>query len=117
METIRELGLAWFLLGAGTEAGQGFAEVLKEYGVILFFFGVLMTLIPMVCVFFVAKRWMRLTTMNALGSICGGMTSTPALGSLIAVAGSDSVAAAYAATYPVALVMVVLSAQFIAVLL
>lgn len=117
METLRELGLAWFLLGAGTEAGQGFIEVLKEYGGILFLFGVLMTLIPMVLVFFIARKWMRLTTMNALGSICGGMTSTPALGSLIAVAGSDSVATAYAATYPVALVMVVLFAQFIAILL
>lgn len=117
METVRELGLAWFLLGAGTEAGQGFMAVLKEYGVVLFLFGVLMTLIPMVLVFVIARRWMKLTTMNTLGSICGGMTSTPALGSLIAVAGSDSVAAAYAATYPVALVMVVLLAQLIAILL
>ena len=44
------------------------------------------------------------------------MTSTPALGSLIAVAGSDSVATAYAATYPIALVMVVILSQFIAVI-
>lgn len=116
METLRELGLAWFLLGAGTEAGQGFVEVLKEYGLVLFLFGALMTLLPMVVVFIVAKKIMKLTTMNALGSICGGMTSTPALGTLIAVAGSDSVATAYAATYPVALVMVVLISQFIGLL-
>ena len=45
------------------------------------------------------------------------MTSTPALGSLIAVAGSDAVAAAYAAPYPIALVCVVLSSQFVALLL
>lgn len=117
LETLRELGLAWFLLGAGTEAGQGFVEVVSEYGVLLFFFGALMTLIPMIIVFVVAKKVMKLITMNALGSICGGMTSTPALGSLIAVAGSDSVATAYAATYPIALIMVVLLTQFIAILL
>lgn len=116
METLRELGLSWFLLGAGTEAGQGFVEVLKEYGVMLFLFGALMTLLPVIIVFIVAKKVMKLTTMNSLGSICGGMTSTPALGSLIAVAGSDSVATAYAATYPIALVMVVLLSQFIAVI-
>lgn len=39
METLRELGLAWFLLGAGTEAGQGFVEVVKEQGFVLFIYG------------------------------------------------------------------------------
>ena len=38
----------------------------------------------------------------------GGMTSTPALGTLINVAGTGDVAAAYASTYPVALVLIVL---------
>lgn len=117
METLRELGLAWFLLGAGTEAGQGFVEVVKEHGLVLFLYGALMTLVPMLVVFFIAKKLMKMKTMNTLGSICGGMTSTPALGSLISVAGSDAVATAYAATYPVALVCVVLSSQFIAILL
>ena len=45
---------------------------------------------------------------NNLGSITGGMTSTPALGTLISVAGTGDVAAAYASTYPVALVLIVL---------
>lgn len=117
METLRELGLAWFLLGAGTEAGQGFVEVVKEQGFVLFIYGALMTLIPMLAVFLIAKKLMKMGMMNTLGSICGGMTSTPALGSLIAVAGSDAVAAAYAATYPIALVCVVLSSQFVALLL
>ena len=44
------------------------------------------------------------------------MTSTPALGTLIAVAGTDDVASAYAATYPIALVSVVLASQFLVVL-
>ena len=45
------------------------------------------------------------------------MTSTPALGTLIGVSGTDDVASAYAATYPVALVLVVLASQLIAVLI
>ena len=56
METLRELGLAWFLLGAGTEAGQGFVEVVKEQGFVLFIYGALMTLIPMLAVFLIAKN-------------------------------------------------------------
>jgi putative transport protein len=116
METMREFGLALFLLGAGTEAGKGFIEVLVQYGAKLFIIGAVITLLPMLVVFMVAVRLMKLKTLNALGSICGGMTSTPALGALIASAGSDTVAVAYAATYPIALIMVVLSSQFIALL-
>lgn len=41
------------------------------------------------------------------------MTSTPALGTLISVTGTDDVASAYAATYPIALVCVILANQFI----
>ena len=45
------------------------------------------------------------------------MTSTPALGSLIAVAGTDDVASAYTATYPIALFGLVISSQFLILLL
>jgi putative transport protein len=58
---------------------------------------------------------MKLSTMNTLGSLCGGMTSTPALGTLISVASSDAVASAYAATYPIALIVIVLQTQTIAI--
>ena len=117
LNTMREFGLAMFLLGAGTEAGEGFVAVVHEYGVGLFLVGILMTLLPMIVVFLVAKKHMGLSTMDALGSICGGMTSTPALGTLIAVAETDAVAVSYTATYPVALIMVVLSSQLIAIFL
>ena len=45
------------------------------------------------------------------------VTSTPALGTLLAVTKTEAVAASYAATYPVALIFVVLSAQFISIFL
>ena len=48
--------------------------------------------------------------------VTGGRTSTPALGTLIKVAGTEDVVAAYAATYPVALIAVVLVSQFIIIL-
>lgn len=54
-----------------------------------------------------------LSLFNNLGSICGGMTSTPALGTLIKTANTPNVASAYAATYPIALILVVLLAQFL----
>lgn len=114
LETVRELGLVLFLLGAGVEGGAGFLQCLADNGGIkLFLVGAVITIVPMFVGYFFARKVLKLDILNTLGSICGGMTSTPALGCLIRVAGTDDVASAYAATYPFALVCVVLACQFI----
>ena len=113
LTTLREFGMVLFLVGAGCSAGNGFVEVLETYGANLFFIGMTMTMVPMVIGFLIAVRIFKLMPFTALGTICGGMTSTPALGSLISVAGSDMIAAAYAATYPIALVCIVLASQIV----
>ena len=117
LECLREFGLALFLIGAGVEAGAGFVEILREEGLVLFIYGALITLIPMFVGYFFAAKVLKLSLFNSLGSICGGMTSTPSLGTLIRVTETDDVASAYAATYPVALVFVVLGCQFIGIFL
>lgn len=113
LKVVREVGLALFLMGAGTGAGQGFLEVLKERGVALFLWGALMTLLPMIVGYVLAVKVFKIDVLSALGSICGGMTSTPALGTLMQVTRTEAVAVAYAATYPLALIMVVLCCEFI----
>ena len=117
LKTMRELGLMLFLIGAGVDGGHGFVETLQAEGAMLFVYGAIMTLVPMIVGYFVAAKLLKLSLFNNLGSITGGMTSTPALGTLISVAGTDDVASAYAATYPIALVSVVLCSQFIVILM
>lgn len=117
LETLRELGLVLFLIGAGTGAGGGFIAVVGEYGVSLFLIGAVITLVPMIIGYVIARRMFKLALLDSLGSICGGMTSTPALGTLINAAGTEYVAAAYAATYPVALICVVLACQITALVM
>ena len=117
LEVLREFGLVLFLMGAGTNAGKGFVEILMQYGAALFFLGAVMTLLPMVIGYILATKLVSMDILNSLGAICGGMTSTPALGTLLAVTKTEAVAASYAATYPVALIFVVLSAQFISIFL
>lgn len=116
LDVVREVGLALFLMGAGTNAGQGFLEILAQYGVMLFLLGAVMTIAPMIIGYILAVKVFKIDVLNALGSICGGMTSTPALGTLMAVTKTEAVAIAYAATYPLALIMVVLCCQFIPIL-
>ena len=119
LKTFREFGLMLFLVGAGVEGGVELVAQIaaSEYGVMLvvygFIAGAIMTIIPMVVGYLFAKKICKLPLLNNLGSITGGMTSTPALGTLIGVAGTDDVAGAYASTYPIALVLVVLASQLI----
>ena len=113
LNVVRELGLALFLMGAGTDAGQGFIKTLGEHGIALFLWGAAMTLVPMIVGYVLAVKVFKIDVLSALGSICGGMTSTPALGTLMQVTKTEAVAVAYAATYPLALIMVVLCCQFL----
>ncbi len=113
LECLRELGLMIFLIGAGVAGGANFVKYFKP---IYFLYGALMTLVPMIVGFIIATKILKLSLLNSLGSITGGMTSTPALGTLIHVAKTEDVASAYAATYPIALLAVVLVSQFMIVI-
>ena len=113
LKVFRELGLMLFLIGAGVPGG---ADFVKYFDPMYFVYGVIMTIVPMIIGYLFAKHVLKLSLLNTLGSITGGMTSTPALGTLINVAKTEDVAAAYAATYPIALIVVVLVSQFLIIL-
>ena len=113
LKVFRELGLMLFLIGAGIPGGADFVEF---FDIMYFVYGVIMTIVPMIVGYLFAKYVLKLNLLNSLGSITGGMTSTPALGTLISTAGTEDVAAAYAATYPIALIAVVLVSQFLIIL-
>ncbi len=113
LKLFRELGLVLFLVGAGVPGG---AEFIANFDPMYFVYGIIMTLVPLIIGYVFAKYVLKLSLLNNLGSITGGMTSTPALGTLIQTAGTEDVAAAYAATYPVALIAVVLVSQFLIIL-
>lgn len=113
LKLFRELGLVLFLVGAGIPGG---AEFVENFDGMYFVYGIFMTIVPMIIGYLFAKYVLKLSLLNNLGSITGGMTSTPALGTLIGTAGTEDVAASYAATYPIALIAVVLVSQFLILL-
>ena len=112
LKLFRELGLVLFLVGAGIPGG---AEFVANFDPMYFVYGIVMTIVPMIIGYLFAKYVLKLSLLNNLGSITGGMTSTPALGTLIGVSGTEDVAAAYAATYPIALIAVVLVSQLLVI--
>ncbi len=122
LRVLRELGLAFFLLGAGFEGGVALVEEISKAGgagIVIwgFFGGAVMTIAPMIAGYFLGRYLLKLPLLNNLGSITGGMTSTPALGTLISTAETDDVASAYASTYPIALILIVLASQLMVTLL
>ena len=110
LKVFREFGLMLFLIGAGVSGG---AEFIAQFEAVYFLYGMIITIIPMIIGFLFAKYVLKLPLLNNLGSITGGMTSTPALGTLIGVAKTEDVASAYAATYPFSLILIVIASQLI----
>ena len=107
---LRELGLVLFLAGAGVPGGVNFVS---SFNWLYIVYGIIMATVPMILGFVLGKYVFKLSIFNNLGSITGGMTSTPALGALISTAGTDDVSSAYAATYPFALVLIVVACKLI----
>ena len=110
LNSMRELGLVLFLAGAGLPGGVNFVSAFNWLYIV---YGIIMATVPMILGFVLGKYVFKLSIFNNLGSITGGMTSTPALGALISTAGTDDVASAYAATYPFALVLIVVACKLI----
>ena len=113
LKVFREFGLLLFLIGAGISGGANFIQHFKA---VYFLYGIIMTIVPMVIGFIFAKYVLKLSLLNNLGAITGGMTSTPALGTLINTAGTENIAAAYASTYPIALIAVVIVSQVLLIM-
>ena len=113
LNLMRELGLVLFLAGAGLPGGISFVAAFDWIYIV---YGIIMATVPMILGFVLGKYVFKLSIFNNLGSITGGMTSTPALGALISTAGTDDVSSAYAATYPFALVLIVVSCNLLVML-
>jgi len=103
----RELGLLFFLAGAGTEAGKDIQAALTEHGVTPLLIGVLITLLPMVAGLLVGRYAFKLNFLTLLGVLAGGMTSTPGLSAVASKSETSIAQIAYASVYPFALVLMI----------
>ncbi|MGF1452321.1 MAG: aspartate:alanine exchanger family transporter, partial [Opitutales bacterium] len=110
---LQELGLVLFLADAGVKGGARLVETVSTHGVMVFVMGIAITLLPMLAALPLARVWLKLSPLQALGGICGGMTSTPALGAITAKTESQIPIISYATAYPVALVIMTLLAKLL----
>lgn len=106
-QLFRELGLLMFLATVGCEAGGHIAETFNNYGAELLIAGALITLLPLITALFIGKYLMKMNFLTLLGVITGGMTSTPGLAAINTQSDSGIAQVAYAAVYPLALVLMI----------
>lgn len=110
---LKEIGLLLFFSGAGVEGGHGIAEIFKNYGLLPLIYALIFVILPLLSGFLIFRYVLRIPLLNGLGSMTASMTCTPSLAVLIQTAGTDDVAAAYATTYPIALISLVLLVQIL----
>ncbi len=110
---LMELALMLFLASAGVAGGDKLVATLQAQGLSMLIIGAMVTLIPMLLGYIIATKMLKMSLPEALGGICGSMTSTPALGAITAKTEGQSPIIAYATAYPAALILMTVLAKAI----
>lgn len=115
-QLLRRLGLLLFMATVGTSAGAEISDVMQNYGFSLIGIGAAITILPMLTAALVAHFFFKMNMLSLLGALTGAMTSTPGLAAIDSKTDSDAPSVAYAAVYPLALVLMILFSQLMALL-
>jgi putative transport protein len=105
---IREVSLAFFLAIVGLRYGFAVVDALAGPGAFLGLVALVVGVVAMMVGYVIGRYVFKINWIMLSGAICGGMTSTPGLGAAVEAVGSDDPAAGYGATYPFALLGMVI---------
>lgn len=115
---LREIGLALFLASVGIKAGANFVDtVANGDGLTYVWCGFLITVLPILIMGFVAKKFLKLNYCTLMGLIAGSTTDPPALAFANQTAGNEAPAVGYSTVYPLSMFMRILTAQLIILLM
>ena len=114
---LREVGIALFLAGVGLEAGKTFVATLVGGGYMWVLWGIAITLVPLLLIGWMARRWLRLNYFVLIGMLAGATTDAPALAFAQSQSSSDASTVAYTSVFPLTMFLRVLVAQMLVVLL
>ena len=110
---LQELGLVFFLADAGIRGGDALVETVSEYGLSLLVLGMSISVVPLMLAWLLARKCFNLDPLQSLGGICGGMTSTPALGAITAKTDSQVPVISYISAYPIALICMIVTVRIL----
>ena len=114
---IREIGISLFLAAVGFGAGEKFIDVLVDGGYVWIGYGVLITMLPLLLIGFIGRKWMKLDYFTLMGLIAGSTTDPPALAYATTQSSqNDRAAVAYSTVYPLTMFLRVLTGQLMILL-
>ncbi len=113
-QLLRQLGLLLFLSEVGTSAGVNLVDTFVNSGWTLFAVGLAITLVPMFIALGFGYYGFKINILDLLGTIAGGMTSTPGMAAADSMSDSNAPSVAYATVYPIAMVILIIFIQIIA---
>ena len=113
---LREIGIALFLACVGLGAGEGFVETIINGGYRWIGYGFIITMLPLLLVGIVGRKFFKLNYFMLTGLIAGSMTDPPALSFANQTAGNDIPAVGYATVYPLTMFLRVITAQLLILL-
>ena len=105
-----------FLACVGIEAGANFIETIVNGGYMWIGYGVIITLIPIVTIGIIGRKFLKINYFTLMGMIAGSMTDPPALSFANTTAGNDIPAVSYATVYPLTMFLRVITAQLLILL-
>jgi putative transport protein len=114
---MNNVGLTAFIAVVGISSGPGFVEGIKEAGFLLFFAGVIVTIIPLLVGIFMGKYIFKMNAGIILGACAGARATTAALGAIQDVANSKVPALGYTVTYAVGNTLLIIWGVVIVMLL
>ncbi len=114
---MREIGIVLFLASIGIKSGEKFIPILVSGdGFIWMFYGVLITLIPLLIIGVIGRVFLKKNYFEICGLLSGSMTDPPALAFANSITQSDAPAVTYATVYPLVMFMRIIVAQLLVLL-
>lgn len=116
--SLREMGIILFLACAGLSAGETFFSLaLTLSGLMWMVTGLIVTVIPLLTTAVVARKYFKQNYLTICGVIAGSMTDPPALAFANTLSETDACSTAYAAVYPLTMILRIIAAQSLVFLL
>jgi len=115
-EVLKDLGLATFIAAVGLGAGKHALEVVERYGWTLPVASFFVTLLPALASLLLGRYVLKIAPPVLLGAVAGQQCSTPAINTVVGVAGNTTPMLGYTVTYALSNVLLPLLGPLIVAL-
>ncbi|MBO4735484.1 MAG: transporter, partial [Paludibacteraceae bacterium] len=110
---LQEIGIMLFLAAVGLGAGKSFVSTFQEVGLSWFFYGTIITMVPMIIILLIGRFVLKLSAAQLMGFASGSTTNPPALAFSNTADATGKASLSYATVYPLTMFLRVMSAQFL----